>query len=319
MLYLFHPDRADLSGLPEEIQFTAARASFLAVCKEWSSFHVKGREAALFCRLVGSDSDGRPTGFCLLRPVFPSKSLAVLQFAVFGASQLHMDQEFEAFSRCAQNRGAFMKVNGAFLPALLWDTGDTTALQSVLPSVQLFSGPAAPRLAAMQWYRTWRWTITDTTLRGTLLGLMRRHRLVDGFFVLSWSAGAFVIEIAEEDSHPTHQLVQWRGSESGDDLVAEVWGEPIYGWGQHRFELLTEHLRASDERVVQVLSPSRVLRVRTLTHPLILCELHRSFIRGESSSTRWKVESLCVCVRACVCVCVRVCDDTTFCADSPCV
>lgn len=67
----------------------------------------------------------------------------------------------------------------------------------------------------------------DSSLRARLLAMLRRNRVMDRFFVLSWSCGTFVMEIPVGGSRTA--WMQCRVRETSDDvLLLEHWMEPVW-------------------------------------------------------------------------------------------
>ena len=155
LVFVLRPDKFDVSNLTanEDVSFGMSRNALLSDCRDWAAFSTGG---SYFCRLIALSND-RPTGFCLLRPLFPTPSVAVLQFSLFGGSQRQLEQQVQEFQDRVQSRGGrVVQLACSFFPALM--AGDGAELQqqqqqlaAVLPSAGMFPGPAHARLSALQW------------------------------------------------------------------------------------------------------------------------------------------------------------------------
>lgn len=163
LVFVLRPDKFDTSNLTanDDVSFGMARNALLSDCRDWAAFSTGGN--SYFCRLVVISND-RPSGFCLLRPLFPTPSVAVLQFSLFGASQKQLEQQVQEFQARLQSRGGrVVQLSCSFLPALLTESVEgseqqqqqqqqqLSALAAVLPSSGMFPGAAYARLSALQW------------------------------------------------------------------------------------------------------------------------------------------------------------------------
>ena len=108
-------------------------------------------------------------------------------------------------------------------------------------------------------------------LRGRLVTLLRRARLIDHFLVLSWAEGTFGMEIKLGSNHQA--LLQCRIREvEGQGIELDYWMQPQSPLGPKVWEDLTAHFYASDMRIVTEVYTMRVaqdlLEHRAMTLPL---------------------------------------------------